>query len=321
MKRRAREWIWQKPILNVAGQTAFWNAQAEGYAGADMTNDNQPEMEAVIGLCRKVNNCADIVTLGGAVGCRDPKMILDAISAQDDWNGVWPRVTFNDLSPRQVNYAREIVLRPYAEQGMQIEYLPGQISKVCGRISKQPRRLIVGVYGCRSFFQANEAAGYKLSGYDEYLKNQQILGSEFIFEIMRLDSQARLLPSGIRAQISQHDSAAKKHSVKESLSLLCESSEPGTMAALQIIGRHPERPGFFLSHWYTRAAFRQMIAQVFDPCHFTVTEKYFPKGMAFAIEPVCKGIQGVVTVLNNVVGNVLPKQQISTLQSIKEMMC
>ena len=123
---------WNKPVLTVQGQSVFWDAQAAGYEQAPMTVDNQPEMEAVLDRCRQIVTLKEIITLGGAVGCRDPKVILDELFFQNPSRPL-PRVVFNDLSNQQVQWARENALANYANRGVQISFLPGEIKTVCNR--------------------------------------------------------------------------------------------------------------------------------------------------------------------------------------------
>jgi len=47
--------------------------------------------------------------------------------------------------------------------------------------------------------------------------------------------------------------------------------------------------------------------------------KHFAKGMALVVDPIGVQPQGVVTVLNNVIGNVLPQSQHETLHAIKKI--
>lgn len=100
---------WCKPQMNIENQSAFWDAQSDVYEVADMTNDNQQEMDVVIGKCRELPY-EDMVTLGGAVGCRDPKLILNDLLTREC--AARPTLFFNDLSPKQVQRAREVVLKP-----------------------------------------------------------------------------------------------------------------------------------------------------------------------------------------------------------------
>src|SRR3989344_4631480 len=91
-------WL-QIPPLTPEGQRLFWDRQTK-YETAQMTNDNSGELTVVGNLCRELagnGTIHDVVTLGGAVGCRDPDFVLEQLVR----NGVRPReIWFNDLSEK-----------------------------------------------------------------------------------------------------------------------------------------------------------------------------------------------------------------------------
>jgi len=310
---------WCKPLMSVENQSAFWDAQSDSYEKTEMTNDNQSEMDVVISKCREVP-MSDIVTLGGAIGCRDPKLILDDLIARDPH--ARPTVIFNDLSVRQVERARKIILAGFAELGFDLSYLPGQIQEVCRTIESCPRRLMIGVYDCRSFFKADPQSGYPLCGFDEYLKNHNILGEEFLMDWVRLSASKHLVSLGVRAKVRCGDDPEIVGSIKDALALLERKAFPygvGGASALQIIGQTVHREGFFISHWYTPFGMSQMIHEIFPREDFLVASNHFAKGTVFTIDPIGKTPTGIVTVLNNVIGNVLPDDQYETLKSIKRI--
>jgi hypothetical protein len=321
MKAHADDWRWCKPVLNVEGQSAFWDAMSEVYEGADMTVDNQKEMDVVIKHCREIQY-QDLVTLGGAVGCRDPKMILEDLVARGFSGEQLPVVFYNDLSSEQVRKAKESVLKPFTDKGLTIKYLPGEIRNTCGSIPKKPRRLIIGVYDCHSFFNAHPNDGYPSCGFDEYLKNSAILGCDFLMEWVKLTSENRMISCGFRARVGVDDDIGTRTWIKNLVDLSRSSSVGGVgrdITALQIIGRHLDNPGFFLSHWYTQYGFNKLLKSVFNPDRFAISTETFAKGMVAVVDPIGTQPSGVVTMLNNVIGNVLPDDQFETLCAIREI--
>jgi hypothetical protein len=108
--------------------------------------------------------------------------------------------------------------------------------------------------------------------------------------------------------------------VRDSLSAIQRQVSSGSIpsiSALQIVGQTQGRDGFFLSHWYTPNGIHELVQNVFGPEKFLISTKYFAKGMALIVELIGVKLQGVVTVLNNVIGNVLPQSQHDTLHAIK----
>lgn len=248
---RSGEDGWRKPILTVEGQKAFWDAQAATYETEEMTTDNQGEMDAVLATYREID-CEDIVTLGGAVGSRDPKMLLeDTFSRKGKYV---PRIKFNDLAPQQVGRAKLSMLKPFIDSGVEIAFLPSEIVHVCQEIECKPRRLIIGVYNCQSFFKADPQSGYPFCGYDEYLRNGRILGEKFLLDWVELSETNGFTSTGVRAKISTSDEEVRKGAVRDSLVVMQREISSGSIpsiSALQIIGQTKGRNGFFLSHWYT----------------------------------------------------------------------
>lgn len=311
--------IWRgMPLLTKEGQMAFWDAQADVYEVADMTNDNRGELDIVLEKSREIN-CRDIVTLGGAVGCRDPKVILEDMLARNI--GSMPKVIFNDLSAPQTRKAGEL-LKPVADQGVSIAYMPGEIKDVCANIDGAPRRLILGVYHCDAFFEADVGAGYPNPGYEDYLKNYAILGEQFFVSWVSLTQTHEVAPVGICAHVQYDDSAGKQRAIKNIMaSSRREMANCGVdLSALQVVGIHEGREGFFLSHWYTSEGILELTRRVFSPDRFTITESRCAKGTVLVIDPIGIELTGIVTILNNVVGNILPQSQYETLVAVREMM-
>jgi len=312
---------WRKPQLTVEGQSIFWDAQAATYESAPMTLDNQQEMDRVLERCREIS-CGEIITFGGAVGCRDPKMILEELFSRRHGQPL-PKVIFNDLSEKQVEHARNNILKLFADAGVEITYLPGQIKDVCKTIGRQnPRRLIIGVYDCQAFFWADPSAGYPLCGYDEYLQNSETIGHELLIDWIRYVPGGNLVSCGTRSRVSSSDCPEDQAVVKNILENIYKNVDDGDIKdilGLQVIGRSEGRKGFFISHWYKPSAFRFMVEEIFSPDSFSIKECHFAKGMIFTIDPIGIKPQGVITILNNVIGNVLPHSQFETLTAVKEI--
>lgn len=309
---------WRMPPLTTRGQTAFWDAQAEGYEAADMTNDNSGELEIVLEKSREIM-CDDIITLGGAVGCRDPKVILEDMLAQG--KARTPKVVFNDLSEQQTRKAVEI-LKPVTDLGVAITFAPGEIRNVCGHIPPAPRRLILGVYHSDAFFKSEPAAGYPMAGYDEYLKNHTILGDTFFMDWVQLTSPGNLSSVGVRTYVRHADSRKRQGMIRDIL-----NSSHRTMTdlginvtALQIVGVHDGREGFFLSHWYTQKGILQLVRSAFPTDLFMINVAHCAKGIVLTIDPIGVTPTGIVTILNNVVGNILPHSQCEALAAVRGIM-
>lgn len=323
-------WMWPKPELTRAGQVAFWDRQAPNYESADMTVDNPHEIAAVIGEIEQ-GDCAELITLGGAVGCRDPKMILEQIFCSRKGEGCvvgvqMPKVVFNDLAPQLVDRAKAEILAPCRACGVQIRFFTGPIHEVNETIGPGRRRLLLGIYTTRGFFNVDEAKGYARSGFDEYMKNRELLGDHFWFEwLLCRNGQLEIRPTSfqISAEVSETEKGEFKDRLYRDYVTISQpyglSLEPFEVLAIQVVSAHRERDGFFVSHWYNPWPILGILQRVFPPDSFGIRHKSFPKGMLYIVEPKTP-TTGAITMLNNVLGNILPNEQLTTLESVKSLM-
>jgi hypothetical protein len=233
-----------------------------------------------------------------------------------------PKVIFNDLSQQQVQWAQKKILKKFTEIGVEIVYLHGEIKNICKNIDKKSRRLIIGVYNCKSFFEPYSSNDNSLCGFDEYLKNHDIIGDNLFIDWIKYTPNNGLFSCGICSQVQYSDHSSKKNIIKNTLKSLYQDAEKEkfkNIIGLQIIGTTKNRKGFFLSHWYIPNGFKSMLKNIFPADSFSISESYFAKGMIFTIDPLNSTPCGVITILNNVMGNILPNDQIETLTSIKNL--
>ena len=319
------EWSWRKPEVTRAGQVAFWNRQACTYEATDMTNDNPHEIARVIEKTDPSVH-SEIVTLGGAVGCRDPLAILKAKYCSEKDGSCCrgeklPRIFFSDIAPEMVRKAEENVLAGCRSCGVKMEFCPAPIVDACAQVKTgRSRTLLLGVYSDDGFFKSDPQNGYQLCGFDEYMKNCDILGERFWFDW--------LFFKGGSLQFTDQDLfvepvwpaeklANARGQLANDYATVAQSSE---LVALQVVSAHRDREGFFISHWFNARGILSLLREVFPEDEFEIKEDTFPKGMLFAIERRNSASEGIVTILNNVLGNVLPQEQISTLNRVKDIL-
>jgi len=315
------KWSWRKPEVTRAGQVAFWNRQALTYEIADMTNDNSHEIVHVIGKTNPSVH-SEIVTLGGAVGCRDPLAILRASfcgkKGTSCFSGVkLPRVFFNDLSPEMVRKAEESVLAGCRNCGVEIEFCSGPIADACLQVKNDRHRtLLLGVYSDAGLFAANPQNGYELCGFDEYMRNRKILGDRFWFDWLVL-RDGSLQTDHYGLSVESNWSVEKLATARMQLeSDYAVASRSHDLVAIQVVSNHEDREGFFLSHWFNTQGLLSLLKEVFPEKEFGIEYSTFPKGMLFAIDRRGCNSEGIVTILNNVLGNILPEEQIPTLTRV-----
>lgn len=307
---------WPTPILNRAGQKAFWDRQAPDYDQADMTRDNEGELDLVRALCQQFclegYVAEDVVTLGGAVGSRDPGVVTEVLERYSQWPS---HIYFNDLSESMTEQALKGALNSYPTKQTQITVLSGPIHEISRNIPSIPRRVIIGVYRMESFTTANPHYGYPLTGLEEYEKNADKVGTHLLIEPVCVDGDS-YTDIDVRIVTSTDDTSDQKKHIYTRLS---DCIDVKSIDAIRIVGRHRTCEGFFLSHWFSEIGIRKLITASFGferlssmslmPC---------AKGFVLCIDPL-EQPRGIVTILNNVVGNILPDEQIHTLRAIDKL--
>lgn len=308
---------WQTFQLTRQGQLEFWDRQAQNYDLSEMTCDNEGELNLVSALCKQYiasgYPVTDIVTLGGAVGSRDPRVVLEVCNQF----GQSPKsVYFNDLSDKMTDRAAEIHLTPATCLGAMIHTLPGLLHEVCKQVPTKPRRVIIGTYRLGALVTANPHHGFPLSGFREYLKNAAVVGTSFRFEPVRVgDDSYEEQSTNIVL-----DASESEQSLRYKERMIHEMVTMKSVDAIRVLARHPDQSGFFISHWYTDRGLKKMLQMTFGAKR-TEEMSIMPcaKGYVACIDPVGAAPEGIVTILNNVVGNILPDDQFSTLKAVAKM--
>jgi hypothetical protein len=304
---------WPVTVLDRAGQQAFWDRQAPDYDQADMTRDNEGELDLVRALCQQFclsgYKLDDVVTLGGAVGSRDPKVVMEVFER----HSMWPEhIYFNDLSGPMTEHALKGSLASYPRDQTKVVAIPGPVHEIAKHIPPIPRRVIIGVYRAEAFTTANPHYGYPLTGLEEYEKNADRIGTHLIIRPVRLTDEEYIHMNTRMLYSSEYEPERK--SIVQTHIAQCVNIPP--MDAIQVIGTHHDREGYFLSHWFTECGIRRLIAQSFNPERIvSMSLMSCSKGFVLCIDPVDQP-RGIVTILNNVMGNILPNEQIRTLRAI-----
>jgi hypothetical protein len=225
------------------------------------------------------------------------------------------KIFFNDLSAAMTQAALEGSLTVYAEKNISLEVIPGPIHAIAGCLPAMPRRVIVGVYSAKALVHASPEEDYLRVGLEEYLSNAAILGDRFVFEPFGLqDGQYRALAP--KTFLSAWATSEQLGMVIGSLATLLGEN---IADAVRVIGQHHAQPGYFLSHWFTEKGILELLRGSFDPRRMgAVRIKACPKGFVLCIDPL-EPPRGIVTLLNNVVGNVLPADQTETLRVVDRL--
>lgn len=313
------DWVWQPPHLDPEGQVRFWDRMAATYEGADMTH-NMGEQRVVERLTDEFVvrgfQAEDVVTLGGAVGCRDPRIVVDRLRI----GGQTPkRIFFNDLAPALVARAAEHELALQGAAGIDVYAFSGNVADSCAHIPKMPRRVLIGVYGAEAFVRPAPEEGHRQDGFTEYLANDAHIGDRLWLEWFRISAGA-YAPAAKERFLTGRTVGTRPDVVRSSLEKALQAPDLPKVSALRIIGStEDERHGFFLSHWFTVQGITSLLEESF--IGRAVKMRLFPcgKGMLVCLDPLYERPRGILTVLNNVVGNILPNEQLQSLRIIHRL--
>lgn len=307
-------WRYPRPILDRAGQQVFWDRQASTYDQADMTIDNVGELMIVQSLCadfvQRGFTAEDVITLGGANGCRDPLVVLAELKDHRP-----SQVIFNDLSEAMVNMALGRTLSSHIRNGYCVRGIHGPIHNVAYGMPVLPRRVILGVYSAHALVQAHPSEGQPYSGLEEYIRNSAIIGDCLIVEAMGLHAD-QYKEQGSRVDLSAGNATEHLQTV---LSTVASWEADEQFVATRVIGTHSKKPGYFISHWFSEKGIRKLVGKCILPArikNMTVTK--CAKGFVLCIDPIDPP-RGIITMLNNVLGNVLPHEQAETLRAINRI--
>jgi len=297
------------------GQEAFWNRQASSYGGADMTTDNIGELILVREFCEdfvvRGYECKDIVTLGGANACRDPLVATEVLAR----HGRIPvTIHFNDLSVQMVDEAMRGHLALIAKEGASLKAYPGPIHEVAHQIPAVPRRVILGVYSAEAFISSNPQDGFPYCGLHEYVRNSATLGDRFLIEPLQFIGDKYESVGPVVPII-----AADKNSVASGLEISSRYARQSNVDTIRVVGEHRDHVGFFLSHWFSENGVRNLLESYFPYNRMgSMTVRRCAKGFVICIDPT-EPPQGIITMLNNVLGNILPHEQVATLKCVHDL--
>lgn len=300
------------PALTRAGQQKFWDKQADTYELAGLTK-NEAELLLVRGITRFYIDAGyvanDLVTLGGAVGSRDPVVLIDEFAEHATLPGT---LYFNDISHCMLKRAIPRLRASYPN--VTIVPVLGAMCEAGYDIPVAPRRVIMGVYNARSFVEPCPHYGYTMCGFDEYLESKDHLGPYFEVSSVFFDSHHESVLANVR--FTNADSNTHLADIKD---FLKECVQARLIDALRVLSWSDQDDSFFISHWFSEVGIRKLVTLAFgNERAKTLSIMPYGKGFLVCIDPL-EMPQGVVTVLNNVLGNVLPQEWQGTLRAIADL--
>ncbi|HYD93546.1 MAG TPA: hypothetical protein VEB18_03810 [Candidatus Paceibacterota bacterium] len=309
---------WLAPALTREGQRLFWDHQAEDYDEASLTS-NASELALVRVLCDLFCEAEwaaqDLIALGCGTGSRDPETLLACLQV----HGNLPlHVYLNDLSEHMVKRAvRRTTSDPRWGVCKARGYTGAAAEALRRCVTPRPRRVILGVYRIESFVRAFPHYGHPRSGFDEYMENSDRLGPYFQINDMHLQgteerflAEMRFVADGDERRYDQ---------IRDSIRSL--PTLPGLDVTRVMSWAHHGDEAFFLSHWFTEAGIRRLIAtQMGEEQEAKMSLVPCAKSFVICLDPP-EEPRGIVTMLNNSFGNMLPSDWSDTLAQLKETCC
>lgn len=273
-------------INHIMTTQQFWDSVATCYSDNQMTHtENDQELQTILKHIQNIQ-IETILSIGVADGCRDPTFILEYLKTQ---NKPMPKeIGYNDISHDMMKIAASKInkyrLNTVAYAGPIQDYLP---------IIKHKNMMIcIGVYNLNYFDKAM----------DMYSKEKQIIGTE-----IQLNP---IIFSNTLQYVEDHSFTFTQDRTTEWASQIIQWEQIPNFMGI----RFQTNTGF-LSHYYDSKQLHKILLTL-NPN--TICEKPNGRYIIYIISnPEAKG---VITMINNVLGNIETKDQYSVLTKLSKFL-
>jgi hypothetical protein len=287
----------------------FWDSVAPVYASNPMTKtENDDEINSVLESVKHMSRIEKILSIGVADGCRDPTFLLEHM--KQSGMSIPLETHINDISPEMMELATNRV----KEYGTTVHKYVGPIQNFIDKIMFTNAAIFIGVYDMDYLDKAMAI----------YLTEKKIIGSEITLTPIYWDSESNKMIEGFTQQIyfnidSWEIWRDSWHSWRESLNLVSIRFKTETG---------------FISHYFNKSVTEDMMDALIEPINSASAEKYGLPNPAIniAVEKpsdrylVFKMYQWpnssrteVVTMINNVLGNIKTSDQVDVLRGLLKM--
>jgi len=295
--------------------TVFWNEKADSYSKAELTNEAPEELEALRELAAELSP-ETILSLGCADGRRDP---IPALELLMETGHTVKKVLCNDLSPLLLDRAAANMALVPKEACMQSLFRSGPMHLLGSLEGSQPepKALLVGAYR----FEMLLAGGLR-----SYIRNSRLVGDRLSFGLYRLQTSGRgnraqviPLPLTVGSSASSRDLAAAEGYLNASVREA--EQKDGANLGVHVRGTfEADERGVFSSAWFTRKGLAELLRLFFSPDRYSVSINAAGKCWLCRINPRDSKPRGLVTLLNNVLGNILPHELTKSLSAVRRML-
>jgi hypothetical protein len=268
----------------------FWDGVSQIYSEKDMTkHDNDSELDFVL---ERTVDVVELVCLGVADGCRDPVAILDHMLKQ---GVVLPtKLVCNDISPKLLevceNRLTKYPIVPYKQ------FFPVPISELNFDTQKMGTRIIIGTYN----------ANYIMESLGIYNDNNDVIGTIFDLSYLTFDAETGELKKSDE-KLTFHIKNYMNH--KDTIMSWCNIPN--------FYAYSVETDNDFVSHYFDLANLAKMYKHVFG---IETVNSVTQEGDRYIVADIgSKTPQRIVTMLNNVQGNIQWYEQTTSLEKIAKL--
>lgn len=282
-------------VTNVQTQV-FWDSVASLYGENEMTTHSSDfEMDTVNNAVDSMPIPSVVASYGCADGSRDPVMILKNIKND------YVKVVLSDISPEMVKIAEKRVMDMNVSQKM-IQTVVGPLEDIepVKMISDGNIGLFVGVY----------SSCYLPDAMKIYSGNRNIIGNNFtVSHVFYSDNKIVQMPEKFQFEIQNFDE------VKERI------MDPSIIDKEGFLGYNVNTEKNFVSRYFNPVTLKKMMEDIFYECRISVTVGK-DENSRYTIVQILRETDNetaVITMMNNVLGNITYYNQIKALENLREM--
>ena len=282
----------------------FWDSVGEYYSQSDMTHlKGDAELLYINEYLKNNTKIEHLISLGCADGKRDPISLIST-----NFLKTGKSILLNDISKNFIEIAKQNTSKLTTKTDIQTYAYHCPITDLKRCINKTSQQnynhscLILGIYDIEFIEDA----------LCEYKKEKNLLGKLFTISTLHFDRNSL----SISDNKITFDIANYKNKMPKILNLIKNKNGNNK----QIAGLSISTNNGFISHYYNNQSFKNIIYKIFDKDAFEIEIKKLNSRYLIAkiskknITPTT-----LITMINNVLGNIPHKEQLESLVSIKNL--
>lgn len=279
----------------------FWDGVANIYSKSDLTHHMADfEMDVIELAMKYIKQLDGLACLGAADGKRDPIGIMNLAIKHN--KGIPEELIVNDISPNMVQHAQKNVddLKLDFSESSKQTYTACPIHLMDPKISGLENKRSMYITGVYNVLYLKESL--KL-----YSENTDATGRYFTISALVINEDHEIEPIAHQVTFDIFD----YEKVWDQINALVQISD---LYAISLVTDKS-----FVSHYFSRDGIEQMLTMSFPACE-VISFSGFGEGSRYIVNIIKekgRDINYVITMLNNVLGNVQWHEQFDTLRKIK----